>query len=44
MLDVAAVHAWCRDALDALGAAREEIDALNVCTSCLKAGKVVRQA
>jgi DAK2 domain fusion protein YloV len=30
VLDVAAVHAWCRDALDALGAAREEIDALNV--------------
>ena len=29
-------------ATDALSAAREEIDALNVCTGCLKAGKVSR--
>ena len=30
MLDAPAVRRWCRDALDALGRAREEIDALNV--------------
>jgi DAK2 domain fusion protein YloV len=30
VLDVPAVRAWCLDALDALGRAREEIDALNV--------------
>ena len=30
MLDAPAVRSWCRDALDALGRAREEIDALNV--------------
>jgi len=30
MLDAPAVRLWCRDALDALGRAREEIDALNV--------------
>jgi uncharacterized protein len=30
MLDAAAVQGWCRDALAALGRAREEIDALNV--------------
>ncbi|HEY5031207.1 MAG TPA: DAK2 domain-containing protein [Actinomycetes bacterium] len=30
MLQALAVRAWCRDALDALGRAREEIDALNV--------------
>ena len=30
MLDVPAVRSWCRDALDSLGRAREEIDALNV--------------
>ena len=30
MLDAAAVHGWCREALDVLGRAREEIDALNV--------------
>lgn len=29
-LDAAAVRRWCHDALDALGLAREEIDALNV--------------
>lgn len=29
-LDAAAVRAWCRLALDALGEAREEIDAINV--------------
>jgi DAK2 domain fusion protein YloV len=30
MLDAAAVRHWCGEALDALGRAREEIDALNV--------------
>ena len=30
MLDAEAVRLWCTDALDALGRAREEIDALNV--------------
>ena len=33
---------FARLAVDALGRAREEIDALNVCTGCLKAGKVTR--
>ena len=30
MLDASAVRRWCTDALDAMGSAREEIDALNV--------------
>ena len=41
-LDSAALARWAGAARDALEAARAEIDDLNVCTSCLKAGKVVR--
>jgi len=41
-IQLATVLGFLDIAVDALAGAREEIDALNVCTGCIKAGKVTR--